>query len=142
MFLWFFRCLFGRRSDNTGLELNCWIVGQSHSRAFTLTLETTATISQLKIAIKKAKEPEFDHIPADLLSIWKVKLTKDVLETKFALFTAADDVEGATPLARPLISVGEVFDSKSTPARHIHVIVQRPATDVGKLLVHHPIDLR
>ena len=54
------------------LELNCWVFGDDPNHVFSVEIEDTKTVSALKKAIKDEKEPTFDHIPADSLTLRKV----------------------------------------------------------------------
>ena len=54
------------------LELNCWILGEDVNRVFPVKIQTTESVGALRKAIKEEKKPEFDHVPADSLKLWKV----------------------------------------------------------------------
>ena len=56
------------------LQLWCWVEGDDHKHAFSLNILGTKTVDELKDAIKKKKEPVFDHLPADTLTLWKVSI--------------------------------------------------------------------
>ena len=52
-------------------SLACWIVGLDDANAFPVDILLSKTVGHLKKAIKKEKEPIFNHIAADQLEIWK-----------------------------------------------------------------------
>ena len=54
------------------LQLWCWVEGDDHKHTFPIEITGSKTIGELKKAIKKEKEPAFDHLPADILTLWKV----------------------------------------------------------------------
>src|ERR1700730_12841788 len=56
------------------LQLWCWVDGDDHKHTFPIEITGSKTIGELKKAIKKEKEPAFDHLPADTLTLWKVSI--------------------------------------------------------------------
>jgi Crinkler effector protein N-terminal domain len=108
------------------LNINCIVLGDNPSQAFTTKLDGTNNVSVLKKAIKDEKKPAFDHVPADTLNILKVSLPEDdVLDATLQSFIPQNDPQnGVHHLSMPIRKLSEVF---RVPARgHIHVIVERP----------------
>ncbi|KAG1893776.1 uncharacterized protein F5891DRAFT_962503 [Suillus fuscotomentosus] len=54
------------------LKLNCIVFGDDPRHIFPVDVERTKTVGDLKNVIKVAKKPEFDHVAADRLDLWKV----------------------------------------------------------------------
>ena len=54
------------------LKLNCIVFGDDPRHIFPVDVERTKTVGDLKNVIKVAKKPEFDHVAADRLELWKV----------------------------------------------------------------------
>jgi hypothetical protein len=64
------------RSGLTG-HVSTWaidliVLGEDINRIFPVMIEATKSVAILKDEIKKKKKPEFDHVPADSLILWKV----------------------------------------------------------------------
>ena len=55
-------------------RLFCWVKGDEPEQRFHVDIASTDTVSGLREAIKKKKEPTFDHVPADSLKLWKVRV--------------------------------------------------------------------
>ncbi|KAG1766753.1 hypothetical protein EV702DRAFT_980692 [Suillus placidus] len=53
-------------------KLNCIVLGDDPSRIFAVDIGETQTVSELREVIQDEKKPEFDHIDADRLKLWKV----------------------------------------------------------------------
>jgi hypothetical protein len=100
------------------LELNCLVLGQDRSHVFRVSLPQTRYIEDLKKGIREKKKPEFDHVPADTLVIWRVSvrinsnLKRDVESLNLVK-------EGS--LYSPIDELGGIF---SPEPGHLHVVVQ------------------
>jgi Crinkler effector protein N-terminal domain len=61
-------------SPEPEFDLNCSVLkGDS---VFSVKIPKSGSVDGLKKAIKKEKEPEFDHVAADRIEIWKVQVSK------------------------------------------------------------------
>ncbi|CAG8654653.1 9381_t:CDS:1, partial [Paraglomus brasilianum] len=99
------------------ITLVCLVKGNLPANAFAVDINSGKLISHLKDAIKTKKAPEFDHIPADRLKLWKVEIPDD------------HDSELANPsLHDELLATKKVSKYfPSLPAEEcIHVIVEVP----------------
>jgi hypothetical protein len=56
----------------SGLDLNCLLFGDDLKSVFQVKISSTEPVSALKKAIKEEKRPDFDHVSADALRLWKV----------------------------------------------------------------------
>jgi Crinkler effector protein N-terminal domain len=54
--------------------LNCWVLLEGVDRVFPVEIAKEKSVGALKDAIKDKKKPDFHHIPADKLTLWKVSL--------------------------------------------------------------------
>jgi len=55
------------------ITLFCWVIGTPTTQIFPVDVEPNKRWGHAKMAIKKAKKPEFDDIAADTLELWKVR---------------------------------------------------------------------
>jgi hypothetical protein len=67
---------FGVRVMSNTLVLSCWLLGNEPYRIFTVKIQNSAFVSNLKEVIKK-KKSDID-CPADALIIWKVSYASTV----------------------------------------------------------------
>ncbi|KAG2058637.1 hypothetical protein BDR06DRAFT_1004338 [Suillus hirtellus] len=58
-------------------KLNCIVLGDDPSHTFEIKIEPTESVSALRMAIKDAKKPHFDHVAADDLALWTIDLPAD-----------------------------------------------------------------
>ncbi|KAG1883545.1 uncharacterized protein F5891DRAFT_1203239, partial [Suillus fuscotomentosus] len=65
-------------------------------------VERTKTVGDLKNVIKVAKKPEFDHVAADRLELWKVKINLNDIDLRNAI------IDGGIEL-HPLTELSDVF---------------------------------
>ncbi|ORY97137.1 hypothetical protein BCR41DRAFT_228771 [Lobosporangium transversale] len=102
-------------------KLFCILDG--HSTPFSVVVSPDDTVDDLKKAIKKEKEPEFDYIPADKLNLWHVSIViGDDEDEKTITLSEHPDAKKLHATSE----ISEVFGS--APAKKtIHVIVQRPS---------------
>jgi hypothetical protein len=54
--------------------LNCRVLFEGADRVFPVEIAGERSVGALKKAIKEEKKPDFDRIPADKLTLWKVSL--------------------------------------------------------------------
>jgi hypothetical protein len=59
------------------LSLNCLLVNDDSTQAFTVEIPQTKNVSILKELIKGKKAPHLDRLAASDLILWKVKLSTD-----------------------------------------------------------------
>jgi hypothetical protein len=55
----------------SNLELNCWLDGDEPKKIFTVTVSHDANVSQLKVAVKGANDPDLNYVRAPNLVLWK-----------------------------------------------------------------------
>jgi hypothetical protein len=48
--------------------------GDDTNHAFTVEIPSDRNVSMLKYYIRDKKKPEFDHVAADALNLWKVRM--------------------------------------------------------------------
>ncbi|KAF9300485.1 hypothetical protein BGZ74_007822, partial [Mortierella antarctica] len=114
---------------NTHLTLFCLVDGETTSQAFSIEIDQTKTVHDLKGAIKTKKAPRFDDVAAHKIALWRVSIPDDDddEEEEEDLPILLDNIPGKDKRkleARRELS--DVFDDK--PAKIlVHVIVQRPS---------------
>ncbi|KAG1851048.1 hypothetical protein DFJ58DRAFT_729029 [Suillus subalutaceus] len=106
------------------LKLNCIVLGDDPSHAFEIKIAPTESVSALQKAIKDAKKPHFDHVAADNLKLWKVKIN---LNDPHLLNAIGD--EGVE--LKPLTELSKVF-TDGVERGCIHVVVRHPAVARGR----------
>ena len=108
-------------SDRT--TLFCLVHGDNPvNRAFSVNVSNLNTVDELKKLIKTEKQPEFDNIAADKLTLWRVNISQDELPE----LDAGADPETLGKKLSPLSKIGKVFPDRAAE-KHIHIIVVRPA---------------
>ena len=107
--------------DHT-LALNCLVLGDDHSHLFPVKIEATESVSALKEEIWRKKTPEFSHVAADKLVLWKVSFADD--ENLQQLLDNFDPAEGGE-LRRAATRLNNVFPNQPQD-EHLHILVQRP----------------
>ncbi|KAG1849261.1 hypothetical protein DFJ58DRAFT_746628 [Suillus subalutaceus] len=98
------------------LKLNCFVLGDDLHRIFQVKIAPTESVSALQNIIKDAKGPSFDHVAADGLELWQVKIDLNDLH----LLDAIRD-EGVE--LKPLTELSEVF-TDGVERKYIHIVVQ------------------
>ncbi|CAG8740499.1 2906_t:CDS:1, partial [Cetraspora pellucida] len=103
------------------ISLICLVRGQPATCAFVVDIESNKYISHLKSVIKRVRSPEYKHIVADKLRLWKIEIpdSRDEEITNYSL-DSQDELIAASPINN--------YWSVSPPARHVHVIVVPPGT--------------
>jgi hypothetical protein len=116
------------------LELNALVLGDVRGHIFTIEIDGTKNVSTLKDLIKDKNKPNFDHIPAYTLNIFKVSFpVGDDLDATLKRFRPEHDPEkGVHHLSVPLNRLNAVFGDPIDG--HIHVIVQPPPAGKHRLL--------
>jgi hypothetical protein len=56
------------------LELNCWVLGSRSGNVFKVKIAKEADIGDLKKIIKEEKPRSFQHVEADALDLWQVRV--------------------------------------------------------------------
>ena len=106
------------------LALNCFLVGDDPNQIFTVEIPKNKNVSNLKSLIKKEKFPQFIHIVASNLKIWRVDLPiPDFLESLEKI--KLDDTNSLSPVD----VLSEVF--LAPDRKRVHVIIQCPFTKPG-----------
>jgi len=103
------------------LELNCLVDGYDESHIFTVNISENKTVSVLKEEIWNKTTPEFIHVPAFKLVIWRVSLPiNDNLQQILKAFEPGEDIE----LRRPISTLSSLFSNPKVG--HLHILIQRP----------------
>ncbi|GBC07694.1 hypothetical protein RclHR1_07620012 [Rhizophagus clarus] len=104
------------------ITLLCLAKGNTTVNAFPVHIDKNSLVGDLKDAIKAKKAPEFDNFPADRLKLWKVEIGGDHLDDQLKNLTLNDD--------NKLFAINEIGDywSEKPPKKHIHVLVEPPAS--------------
>ncbi|KAF8229807.1 hypothetical protein L208DRAFT_150294 [Tricholoma matsutake] len=72
------------------MNLWCWVQGDELDRVFPVSINHSASIDDLKKAIR-AKKPSFEHIPADSLKLLKLQLPLESLGEDYAQSIKLED---------------------------------------------------
>ncbi|KAG1837969.1 hypothetical protein DFJ58DRAFT_846251 [Suillus subalutaceus] len=103
-------------------KLNCIVLGNVPCRVFEIKIAPTASVSALQNVIKGAKKPQFGHVTADSLELWKVNLLVDN-----ALKHTLESLElNKMDLLSP---VDEMLEHK-----YLHIVIQGPPAVSSGLL--------
>ncbi|KAG2064398.1 hypothetical protein BDR04DRAFT_1061843 [Suillus decipiens] len=98
--------------------LNCLFLGEDSNDIFYVDVEQTQTVAVLKELIKD-KRPDFDHVAANRLKLWKVDLPVDK--------TIKDNLGSLTldpnELLSPVDEIVEIFPN-APPRKCLHIIIR------------------
>ena len=64
-------------SRESTLSLNCLLYGEESENIFVIDIPSTATVYNLKVAIKEFNSPTLAHIASRCLLLWKVSIPVD-----------------------------------------------------------------
>src|SRR5258708_3115374 len=103
------------------LDLNCWVLGDDPSHIFPIEIAESKTVGGLKKAIKEEKKPEFDHVAADSLDLWKVSIPDDRNLKENIGKLDFDDEQPLSPMAK----LSKVF-ADAPEEMHLHIVVRVP----------------
>ena len=106
-------------TDNL-FTLLCVVDGEA--TAFPVVVKPSNLVGELKDAIKTKKDPRFDDIAADKLTLWKVSIPLVPLHERKPIVLT--EHKSATELD-PTDDISDVF-KETPPKKTIHIIVQRP----------------
>jgi hypothetical protein len=106
------------------LTLFCLVDGEATSQAFSVDIEQTKAVDQLKKVIKTEKAPRFDDVAADELTLWKVEIPDDDDDEEIPFLLNAVSTKDKKKL-KATRELNEFF-TKPPPKKTIHIIVQRP----------------
>ena len=96
-------------------------------------MDTDDTVGDLKEAINKKKEPEFDDIASDKLVLFQIAVPDEGKRVNLG------KIDAPTPLIIGSAEISEVFGT--APAKKtIHVIVQRPVAGKRRPELFYYID--
>ena len=106
------------------LLLNCYLLGDDPYQIFSVEIEETKTVGILKSLIKEKNAPQFNHIVASKLKIWRVDLpVPNFLQSLEKI--KLDDTNSLSPVD----DLSEVF--LAPDRKRVHVIIQSPFTKPG-----------
>ncbi|OAQ24326.1 hypothetical protein K457DRAFT_1823888 [Linnemannia elongata AG-77] len=132
---------------NNLLTLFCLVDGVATSSAFSVEIDSTNTVDELKKLIKTEKVNDFQDVDADKLTLWRVSflITRDNSEIPILFNNIAKEEKEKLHAADDL---SDIFDEKP-PKKTIHIIVQRPSQALTlfhnsncTLIVHVPVPSR
>ena len=115
------------------ITLFCLVHGEPASNAFPVKIPQTDTVSELKNLIKMEKVPEFNHVAANKLVLWKVNIpTSDKAKlqqfnAKTSCETAVKDILGGEKIEDPTEEIQEAFGDEPLTKQYINIIVECPA---------------
>src|SRR4030081_1617219 len=102
-------------------RLFCYVREDDCNRAFEVKIGREESVAALRKAIKEKKKPEFDHIPADSLVLWDVKIPLDEnLKEAVDKLGLVDKKSLA-----PFITLSNVVPHQPIDG-HLHIVVDRP----------------
>ncbi|KAG2339081.1 hypothetical protein BDR05DRAFT_951502, partial [Suillus weaverae] len=104
------------------LHLNCVVFGDNS--IFAVEIAQTQTVEYLKHLIKDRTKPQFDHVPAHQLKLWKVKINLDHLHLINAIGDLGAELKASTQLSK-VFTDGVERGCIHVVIRHIPVIVGR-----------------
>ncbi|KAG6815776.1 hypothetical protein H0H93_009044, partial [Arthromyces matolae] len=99
------------------LKFNCLVLGEPIDTMFVVTIEADENVADLRNAIKAAITPTFEHVPANLIDLWKVSIAAHVhfnLDPK----NFVDE-----PRLQPWEKLGSLFTDPPVEG-HVHIIVK------------------
>ncbi|KAG0302820.1 hypothetical protein BGZ97_002159 [Linnemannia gamsii] len=105
------------------ITLLCLIEGEGAANTFSVEIECTKTIGDLKKRIKSGKAPTFDDIAADELALWSVSIP--IVPTSMQNPVVLNEVAGL-PSPTELVPTISMALLKELPTDTIHILVQRP----------------
>ena len=126
------------------LCLNCWVLGEKADRVFTVEIADTKNVSALKDAIKEKKRPAFDHIPADVLDLWQVRVhcfdasmsTPELWQVDVPVDDSAlrnVSLDGDNPLLS-VKRLSGLFGELDPTEERVHIVIQCPPKGVFRHL--------
>ncbi|KAG0163073.1 hypothetical protein DFQ29_003427, partial [Apophysomyces sp. BC1021] len=107
---------------DTPYSLICLVDGEPLDNAFSVEIEPTANVDQLKKRIKIKKSPEFDDIDANKLTLWHVSIP--YIPANGDNIIQIDSLDSKEQL-HPISQISDIFEHM-LPNRTVHIIVQRP----------------
>ncbi|KAJ8584000.1 hypothetical protein M405DRAFT_747732 [Rhizopogon salebrosus TDB-379] len=110
-------------------NLNCLVLGDDPSHIFEIKIAPTESVSALKKVIKAEKTPQFDDVPADHLTLWKIDINLGEDE-QLDLPDDAEELKPVTPLSKVFLVTPE--------DEHLHIMVLRPPILVPPQYVNPP----
>lgn len=114
------------------LNLNCVVIDDP-DYAFEVKIALTESVSALQNAIKDAKKPEFDHVAANHLKVWQVKIKPNDLYL-------LDVIEDQGVALKSLTEISEAF-ADGVEHGYIHVIVRQSAVVQGEVKTNYTTKL-
>ena len=102
-------------------DINCSVLN-GDGRVFSVKIAQSASVDALKKAIKKAMEPEFDHVAAIRMDLWKVSFPDDQNLQK--------NIDNLDLDEKPLSSMAKLsrIFSDEPKDEHLHIVVRVPPT--------------
>ncbi|KAI1315757.1 hypothetical protein EDD11_000407 [Mortierella claussenii] len=108
------------------LCLFCLVDGETPSSAFSIRIPLDNTVDDLKDLIKAKQSPAFNDVVASKLTLWHVSIAFGSVDRHAPIIL---DEHGIATELNPTDDISEVFNIP-LPKKTIHVIVQRPPSDL------------
>ncbi|KAG0087340.1 hypothetical protein BGZ92_007414 [Podila epicladia] len=110
---------------STLMQLFCLVSGESTSNAFSVDIDPTKTIGDLKKLIKTEKtSTRFDDIADGELTLWRISVPVALANKHRPVIVSNIQSESKTKLD-PTDDISDVFEDQP-PKETIHILVQRP----------------
>ncbi|KAG5634558.1 hypothetical protein H0H81_001534 [Sphagnurus paluster] len=112
------------------LKLFCAVEAEdmAWNNIFPIEVDSRKTVGDLKDAIKEKKKPDFDHIPADKLALFKVSIPVDDNSPDKSLNVDVEPLKSLLP-TKPLSQLFPRADES-----HLHLIIQVPIAGFQNVL--------
>ncbi|KAI8594678.1 hypothetical protein EDD21DRAFT_74345 [Dissophora ornata] len=112
------------RNTMTNNPLALFCVIERESNPFSVKINPSDTVDDVKDAIKAKKANDLSDVDADRLTLWKVEMPLPSLEERKPI--VLNEVDFAIELKDPTDDISDVF-KEQPPKKTISIIVQRPA---------------
>jgi Crinkler effector protein N-terminal domain len=106
------------------MKLYCWVMGDEVNQLFPLNIAYNKDIGGLKKAIKN-EQPQFNHLSANALTLWKVSIPAQELDARLPNFQPKHDPNNGVYQLSPMDGLSEIFALEPLH-KHLHIIVQPP----------------
>lgn len=124
-------------SPSSFLKLLCYVKGKHYNHTFPVEIGKEKWVANLKKAINQEKRPDFNHITADSLVLWKVSiphnpnLTDNINNLSLVNNNGSLQVSMAHPNNEHFLSLSPVHKlskvfSEPLIEEHVHLIVKMP----------------
>ncbi|RHZ67048.1 hypothetical protein Glove_303g133 [Diversispora epigaea] len=128
------------------ITLNCLVEKEDpYENCFEVEIDKARTISALKELIKDKQKPNFDHLPANQLKLWKVNVSLLESNDKLTVLVEKEPAMIEQKLeGERLLAPNDMQDyfSEQPAKKFIHIIVENPPSDREQELLKEIISLK